>query len=149
MICRTYQAAARATLALGLLTIVAAPTAFAQKLDRDKAPTVGKSLPLRVPTWTKTRLANGADLIVVEKRDLPLIAVNIDFVGGASNYEPADKLGVAQFAGQMLSEGTRTKTADQLSDAQQLLGTAIQAGVGSESGTISFTSAALTLLNLS
>jgi zinc protease len=139
MIARTYQSGARSVLALALLTVAAVP-AFAQKLDRDKAPTVGKSLPLRVPTWTKTRLANGADLIVVEKRDLPLIAVNIDFVGGASNYEPADKLGVAQFAGQMLSEGTRTKTADQLSDAQQLLGTQIFAQVGGESGTISFTS---------
>ena len=140
MIARTYQAVARAALAVGLAGAVAVPSAQAQKLDRDKAPTVGKALPLRVPTWTKTKLANGADLIVVEKRDLPLIAVNIDFVGGASNYEPADKLGVANFAAQMLSEGTKTKTADQLSDAQQLLGTSIQSGVGGESGTITFTS---------
>jgi zinc protease len=140
MIARTYQTGARATLALALLTIAAAPTISAQKLDRDKPPTAGKLLPLRVPTWTKTKLANGADLIVVEKHDLPLIAVSIDFVGGASNYESADKIGVASFAGQMLSEGTKTRTADQLSDAQQLLGTSIQAGVGSESGTISFTS---------
>ena len=139
MIASTSQAGARAALALGLLTVVAVP-AFAQKLDRNKAPTVGKALPLRVPTWTKTKLANGADLIVVEKRDLPLIAVNIDFVGGSANYESADKLGVANFAAQMLSEGTKTKTADQLSDAQQLLGTSIQSGVGSESGTIAFTS---------
>jgi zinc protease len=140
MIASTHRAAARAMLAFGLFTIAVAPAAYAQKLDRDKAPTVGKSLPLRVPTWTKAKLANGAELIVVEKRDLPLIAVNIDFIGGTSNYEPADKLGVANFAAQMLSEGTTTKTADQLSDAQQLLGTSIQAGVGSESGTIAFTS---------
>ena len=139
MIARTFQAGARGVLALALLS-VAVPAAQAQTLDRDKPPAVGKSLPLRVPTWTKTKLANGADLIVVQKRDLPLIAVTIDFVGGASNYEPADKLGVANFAAQMLSEGTKTKTADQLSDAQQLLGTSIQAGVGSESGTIAFTS---------
>ena len=139
MIARTYQAAARGIFAFALLSVVAVP-ASAQKLDRDKAPAVGKSPPLRVPTWTKTKLANGADLIVVEKRDLPLIAVNIDFVGGSANYEPADKLGVANFAAQMLSEGTKTRTADQLSDAQQLLGTSIQSGVGSESGTIAFTS---------
>ncbi|CAN5397456.1 hypothetical protein BH09GEM1_BH09GEM1_27860 [soil metagenome] len=137
MIARIHPSVA---LAIVLGSVVAAPAVSAQKLDRDKAPTVGKSLPLRVPTWTKTKLANGAELIVVEKRDLPLIAVNIDFIGGAANYEPADKLGVAQFAGQMLSEGTKTKTADQLSDAQQLLGTQIFAQVGSESGTIAFTS---------
>ena len=140
MIARTYQAGARAALAFALLTFGMAQSVSAQKLDRDKEPAVGKSVPLRVPTWTKTKLANGADLLVVKKRDLPLIAVNIDFVGGASSYEPADKVGVASFAGQMLSEGTKTKTADQLSDAQQMLGTQIFAQVGSESGTISFTS---------
>ena len=139
MMARNPQAAARVALAVGLLSVAVVPATRAQTLDRDKAPPVAKSLPLRVPTWTKTRLANGADLIVVEKHDLPLIAVNIDFVGGSANYEPADKLGVANFAAQMLSEGTKTKTADQLSDAQQLLGTAIQAGVSNESGTISFT----------
>ncbi len=122
------------------LAVVAPVTAQAQQLDRNVAPKPGKSPTLRVPTWTKVKLANGAELIVVEKHDLPLVAVNIDFVGGAANYEPADKLGLAQFTGQMLSEGTTTKTADQLSDAQQLLGTSISSSVSQESGTIRFTS---------
>ena len=128
-------------LALALTLAIAAPlfVTSAQKLDRTAVPKAGKSPTLRVPTWTKTKLSNGAELIVVEKHDLPLVALNIDFVGGATTFEPADKLGLAQFSGQMLSEGTRTKTADQLSDAQQLLGTTIQASVGSESGTIRFT----------
>ena len=140
MIARTLHSMARVGFVLVLaLTSVAQPLT-AQKLDRDKAPTVGKSPSLKVPTWTKTKLANGAELIVVEKHDLPLVAMNIDFIGGASNYEAADKLGVATLSAQMLSEGTKSKTADQLSDAQQLLGTAIFANVGGESGTIRFTS---------
>ena len=40
----------------------------------------------------------------------------------------------------MLSEGTTTKSADQLSDAQQLLGTQVGASVGRESGSVRFTS---------
>ena len=40
----------------------------------------------------------------------------------------------------MLSEGTTTKTGDQLSDAQQLLGTGIFAGINTESGNMGFTS---------
>ena len=139
MIARTYQAGARATLALALLTIGVAQGASAQALDRDKEPPVGKPLPLRVPAWTKTKLANGADLIVVQKHDLPLVAVNINFVGGAANYEAADKTGLASFAAQMLSEGTTTKTANQLSDAQQMLGTQVVTQVGNESGIIAFT----------
>ncbi len=131
----------RVALVLAAAALASAAQLGAQgSLDRGKAPKPGKSPTLRVPTWTKTKLANGAELIVVQKHDLPLVALNIDFVGGAANYEPADKLGVAGFTGQMLSEGTKTKTADQLSDAQQLLGTSINASVGLESGTIRFTS---------
>lgn len=140
MIARIDQAGARAALVFALLAAGMAQSVSAQTLDRDKEPVVGNAPPLRVPTWTKTKLANGADLIVVEKRNLPLIAVNIDFVGGAANYESADKIGAASFAAQMLSEGTTTKNANQLSNAQQMLGTQIVAQVGNESGTIAFTS---------
>jgi predicted Zn-dependent peptidase len=135
-----HSRAARHSLLLALALAMPATTANAQgSLDRTRAPKVAASPTLRVPTWTKTRLTNGAQLIVVEKHDLPLVALNIDFVGGATSFEPAEKLGVANFAAAMLSEGTATRTADQLSDAQQLLGTSINASVGAETGTIRFT----------
>ncbi|MDE3244972.1 MAG: insulinase family protein [Acidobacteriota bacterium] len=140
MIARKSPPGVQAALVLAAALILAAPQLSAQKLERDKAPKAGKAPSLKVPAWTKAKLANGAELIVVEKRDLPLVALNIDFIGGASNYEPADKLGVAALAAQMLSEGTKARTADQLSDAQQLLGTSISASVAGESGTIRFTS---------
>lgn len=129
---------ARAVLAITFVLPTTSVVAQGQ-LDRSKPPKVAPASALRVPTWTTTKLTNGAQLIVVEKHDLPLVAVNVDFVGGATSYEPADKLGVAAFAAAMLSEGTATRTADQLSDAQQLLGTSINASVAGESGTIRFT----------
>ena len=125
--------------AVGAL-LIAFPLTAQSKLDRSVVPKAGKSPSLHVPTWTKTTLANGAELIVVEKHDLPLVALNIDFIGGATSFEPAEKLGVSASAGQMLSEGTTTRTADQLSDAMQMLGTQIVANVGNETGTIRFTS---------
>jgi zinc protease len=123
-------------LALGLLLPVAAG---AQSLDRSVQPVPAKAPPLRVPTWTTSTLANGARLVVVEKHDLPLVSVDVDFIGGATSYEPADKAALASFAASMLKEGTTTRTADQLSDAQQLLGTTIAAQVGGEAGTLGFT----------
>ena len=128
-----------AAFALALLVSATAPLQ-AQGLDRAKAPPVGKAPALHVPAWTKTTLSNGALLIVVPRHDLPLVAFNLDLVGGAANFEPADKAGVAGFTSAMLSEGTRTRTADQLSDAQQLLGTTIIANVSQEDGTLRFTS---------
>ena len=114
---------------------------FAQeKLDRTKVPPPGPSPVLKVPTWTKTQLSNGATLIVSERHGLPLISFNITFVGGSNQFEPADKRGVAAMTSSMLAEGTATKTGDQLSDALQLLGTNVGAGVSAEDSSIGFVS---------
>ena len=120
---------------------VTSVTAFTQQaLDRTKVPPPGPSPMLHVPVWTKTQLSNGATLIVSERHSLPLISFNITFVGGATQFEPVDKRGVASLTTSMLAEGTTTKTGDQLSDALQLLGTNVNANVGGEEGNVSFVS---------
>lgn len=111
-----------------------------QTLDRTKVPTPGPTPVLRVPTWTKTQLSNGATLIVSEHHNLPLVSFNITFLGGANQFEPIARRGVASMAASMLTEGTKTRTGDQLSDALQLLGTSVGAGVGGEEGSIGFVS---------
>ena len=111
-----------------------------QTLDRTKVPPPGKTPVLHVPSWTKTQLANGATLIVSERHGLPLVSFAITFVGGANQFEPAERRGVASMTASMLTEGTKTRTGDQLSDALQLLGTNVNAGVGAEEGAISFVS---------
>ena len=47
------------------------------------SPTAGKTPVLRVPTWTRTTLANGAELIVSEKHNLPLVSLSLTFIGNA------------------------------------------------------------------
>jgi len=121
-----------------LLTPQGAGLAAQARLDRNTVPAPGKAPTIHVPTWTRTKLANGAELIVTQKRDLPLVAFSINIVGGSYNFEPADRLGVASFTAQMLSEGTATRTADQLSEAQQMLGLSIFANVSGELGSIGF-----------
>jgi len=111
-----------------------------QALDRTKTPAPGKTPDLRVPTWTKSALANGADLIVSEKHDLPLVSFSITFLGGANQFEPADRTGVASITASMMSEGTKTRDGEALSNALQLLGTSISTAIGGESGTVSFVS---------
>ena len=95
---------------------------------------------LRVPTWTTTQLSNGATLIVSERNNLPLISFTITFIGGANQFEPENKRGVASLTGAMLTEGTATKTGDQLSDALQLLGTSLGGGISGEDGSVNFVS---------
>jgi zinc protease len=93
-----------------------------------------------VPTWTTSTLANGAALIVSEKHDLPLVSLSITFLGGADQFEKADRRGVGAFAAAMLSEGTKTRDGEALSNALQLLGTNVQAAIAGESGSMTFQS---------
>src|SRR6185369_11226851 len=114
--------------------------ALAQQIDRTVVPPPGPTPVLHVPTWTRQQLANGATLIVSERHGLPLVSFTITFLGGSNQFEAAGKRGVAAMTASMLSEGTATKTGDQLSDALQLLGTNIGSGVGGEEGSIGFVS---------
>ncbi len=131
-------------IAIALAGVMAvAPAAVAQdqgQFDRTTIPAPGKPPELRVPSWTKATLANGADLIVSERHDLPLVSFAISFIGGANQYEPEGKRGTASFAAALLSEGTKTRDAEGISIALQLLGTSIGTAVGDESGSMNFIS---------
>jgi zinc protease len=139
---RVARALAVATLLAAVVTPLAAQGksgAGKASLDRTKQPPVGPKPTVNIPTWTKSTLSNGAQLIVSEKHDLPLVSVTVNFVGGRTQFEDPAKLGVASLTAQMLTEGTTTRTGDQLADAQQMLGTQIGTNIGAESGSIGFT----------
>lgn len=137
-------AAASLTLAAPMAAQVARPVTkdtparVPAALDRSTPPRVGAAPALNVPAWTTTTLSNGARLVVAPKRDLPLVSVTVTFEGGAAQFEPADKVGLANVVAGMLSEGTATRSAEQLAEAQQLLGVSIGVGIGEERGSIGF-----------
>jgi zinc protease len=123
-----------------LVSVTTTGVGARQALDRAKPPTPGKTPDLRVPTWTKGALPDGADLIVSEKHDLPLVAFSLTFLGGANQFESADKTGLASLTAAMMSEGTKSKDGEALSNALQLLGTSVSTTVSGESGSMSFVS---------
>src|SRR6266850_2935491 len=127
---------------IALVIAVASGVQAQQPLDRTKVPPPGKAPELRVPVWTKTTLVNGATLVVSERHGLPLVSFAMTFVGGANQLEPANRRGLASITSSMLTEGTTTKTGDQLSDALQLLGTNVGTNIGGEEGSIGFVSKA-------
>ena len=130
-------------LAAAVVISVANLAALAQQtLDRTKVPPPGPTPVLHVPTWTRTQLANGATLIVSERHNLPLVSFSITFLGGSNQFEPANRRGVGSMTASMLTEGTTTKTGDQISDALQLLGAGVGANVGGEEGAVNFVSTA-------
>src|SRR5262249_54795666 len=106
------------------------------KLDRRVIPTAGKTPDLHVPGWTKTTLPDGAELVVSEKHNLPLVSVRINFVGGSNQFEAGNKTGLAGLVGEMLTEGTTHRTGDQISNGFQLLGTDLATSIGGETGVL-------------
>ena len=115
-------------------------TSKSSSLDRRVIPTPGKDPALQVPAWTNATLSNGAKLVVSERHGLPLVSFQLNFIGGAAQYDPADKVGLASFVAQMLSEGTTHRTGEQLSSDLQLLGTNIGSLIDRESGRMAFLS---------
>jgi len=125
-----------------VLALVSLPLLAQQALDRNKIPPPGKTPALRVPAWTRTTLANGAELVVSEKHDLPLVSFSLTILGGLCQFEPADRRGLASITASMMSEGTKSRNGEELSNALQLLGTSVGVGISTESGSISFVSTA-------
>src|SRR5688500_13574422 len=129
-----FQKRIAALLAAFVISLSTVTSLAQDTLDRTKAPPPGKSPELRAPTWTKQQLSNGATLIVSERHGLPLVSFSITFLGGSNQFEPANRRGVAAAAASMLTEGTKTRTGDELSDALQMLGTNINTNIGGEDG---------------
>ena len=125
-----------------VLALVSLPLLAQQALDRSKIPPPDKTPVLRVPAWTKTTLANGAELIVSEKHDLPLVSFSLTILGGSLQFEPAGRRGLASITASMMSEGTKSRNGEELSSALQLLGTSVGVGISTESGSMSFVSTA-------
>jgi zinc protease len=132
----------RGRIAVAFVLCLSLTASAQQGLDRKKIPPPGPTPMLRVPSWTKTTLTNGAELMASEKHDLPLISFSITFLGGDNQFEPAGRQGVASLTAALLSEGTKTRNGDQLSNALQLLGTTVSSNVIGETGSIAFVSTA-------
>lgn len=121
--------------ALSTSTIAQAPA-----LDRRAIPTPGPLPQLNVPAWTETVLPNGVKLVVSEKHTLPLVSFRLNFIGGTTQFEPANRAGLADLVTDMMLEGTATRSGDRLATDLQLLGTSLDLSIAQESGVLSFQS---------
>ena len=106
-------------------------------LDRSKQPPLGGDRPFMVPPVKTARLENGLDIFVVERADLPKVAVRFVTKAG-SIHNPAGKDGLADLMVETMKRGTKTRNALQIEDALGDLGTGVFGGAGAESSTMSF-----------
>ncbi|UCG85749.1 MAG: insulinase family protein [Gemmatimonadota bacterium] len=101
-------------------------------LDRSIEPPFGDPPALTVPQVDRDVLANGLQVLVIEDREIPLVQFEIRLRGGHLLDDPA-KPGVANLLAQTMTEGTASKTPDELEQAIDLLGASINVSSGSQS----------------
>ena len=106
------------------------------QLDRAKQPPFGVDRAYVAPQVKTAKLENGLEVFVVERKELPKVAVTLSTKTG-SVADPADKAGLARLAYEAMARGTKTRQALDIETALGDLGTAIQAGPSREFSTIS------------
>jgi zinc protease len=108
---------------------------------RATPPAPGPLRQVRAPVPVREVLENGLTVLVVPKRDLPLVHVDIVILGGASR-DPAGLPGLAAFVADMLKEGTKTRDAKTIADEVESLGASLDVGAEADLVGLSFTALA-------
>jgi zinc protease len=87
---------------------------------RKTVPKSGPAPKISLPVPQEFKLANGLSVLLVERHTLPVLTANLFLLSG-SEANPLDKPGLAAFTAKMLEEGTRKRSAMQISaDADQI-----------------------------
>jgi len=100
--------------------------AAASGADRSKAPDIGTPPTLKLPKLERATLSNGLKVVLAERHEVPLVTFWLDLDAGYS-ADQAVLPGTANMAMSLLTGGTKTKNALQISDEQELLGAQIGA----------------------
>src|SRR4029078_9155858 len=100
--------------------------------DLIHAPAPPKPAELVLPAMQRFTLKNGLEVLVVPRKDLPVVSFGIAVQAGGYDEE-RDELGISDFVAAMLRRGTKTRTADQISQAIDFVGGSLGAQATNES----------------
>ena len=123
--------------AAGEEVIEKTPSSF----DRSVAPVPGPDPSVTLPEVWTAEAPNGMKIFGIEQHELPLVTYSI-VINGGHMLDDLSKPGVARFMAQMLNEGTKNRTPEELEEEIQLLGASIRIGGVQENITVSVSSLA-------
>ena len=107
-------------------------------VDRSKLPKAGPDPTFSLPPVERRRLSNGLEVLVVQHRELPVVNVNLVVKMGAAG-DPAGQAGLATLTADMLDEGTKSRSALDISDQLAFIGSSLSTGAGWDSSTVEMT----------
>lgn len=92
--------------------------------DRSVEPPYGESPDVKVPEVWKDELSSGIKLFGIENNEVPLVQYRIQLDGGML-LENSEKIGVSNLLASLMTQGTATKTPEELENAIESLGATI------------------------
>jgi zinc protease len=108
---------------------------LAPEAERVKPPPVGAPVAPVLPQPAETTLPNGLRVIVARSSDLPLVTADLTVKVGAW-ADPPPLAGAASMMAGMLTEGTTTRSAQQIARQIESLGASLGSGGGLESSSV-------------
>jgi zinc protease len=107
-----------------------------------KAPPPPQAAALELPKVERWTLKNGLQIIVVPRKDLPVVSFGVAIRAGGYDEDKSTTLGVSDFTAAMLRKGTdgkgkQKRSADDISNAIDFVGGSLDAGAGLESSSAS------------
>jgi zinc protease len=124
-----------AALVLGMATLC--PTESLAQFPTTPPP-AGNLRPLQFPEFQDVTLDNGIQLIVVENHQLPIVSISVNFEAG-SRYDPAGLEGLAGVVAELLTKGTASRSADQIAEEIESVGSNLFANAGPDFLTVGTT----------
>ncbi|MCO6510569.1 MAG: insulinase family protein [Aridibacter famidurans] len=103
----------------------AAPLTAQQPKETPPPPSEPRSV--EIPTVEEVKLINGLTIVIVSKRDLPLVTVSLLIRGGAG-LENSSHAGLANITADMLTKGTDLRNATQIAQEMEFLGASFFTG---------------------
>ena len=108
---------------------------LAPEAERQAPPPVGQPIAPVLPKPVERTLANGLRVVVAHSSDLPLVTADLTIrTGGWA--DPAGLSGVAGMTADMLTEGTKTRTARAIASQTEALGANLGSGASLEASSV-------------
>ena len=93
-------------------------------IDRSVEPPLGEAPNMSAPDIWKAELSNGLNVYGIQNDELPLVEFSLRLKGGMLLDDP-NKIGVANLMTDIMKEGTKNKTPEELQDAIGQIGASI------------------------
>jgi zinc protease len=110
-------------------------TAAQQEPFPSTPPKPGPARDFRVPEPKRFTLDNGLEIVLVQWGNIPKVRVTLDIRSGNA-FEKADEVWLSDLTGNLLREGTATRTATQISEQAARMGGTLTVSVGGDRTTI-------------